>query len=427
MAGELLQVRESRRAHEVCEVDLVAELVDLYDTVPGSLVEGAERLLPSGHDGTPLFAEFLTLELAALLRVPVGGARGLVSDVMDLRERLPRTWAAMHAGAVEVWQARKLAQLTGGLEQDACLRVDELLCPALGRIAWPRVLRKARGLIVTVDPTRAAAQAEARRKGRFVLISHDGDGMSSVYARVPTAGALVLANAIDAISRGKVADGFAGGADAARADALVELATPGDGVVGLPRPEATVFVHLTPQSEVARTELRGRLSGRGEGDLGPVLVDHLRDLLGHHRVRLVPVLDVGGDESVDAYEIPDRLRRHVDVRDGWEVFPWSATPAWRCEKDHTVPWPRGATRPGNLASLSKLAHRGKTHGGWRVEQPEPGCLALTSPLGFEYRQSRQGAAQVRVTEHIPARPLVVDLDFTPRRDLRPAVRTERVA
>ncbi|SJN40488.1 hypothetical protein FM114_12110 [Luteococcus japonicus LSP_Lj1] len=66
--------------------------------------------------------------------------------------------------------------------------------------------------------------------------------------------------------------------------------------------------------------------------------------------------------------------------------------------DHTIPFtPRqargtlaepveasGSTSPDNLGPLTRKAHRAKTHGGYRLEQPLPGHFLWQTPLGFRY-------------------------------------------
>jgi hypothetical protein len=45
---------------------------------------------------------------------------------------------------------------------------------------------------------------------------------------------------------------------------------------------------------------------------------------------------------------------------------------------------------GNLAWLSRLPHRLKTHGRWRLRQPTPGVMQWRSPHGYWYRVDHQG-------------------------------------
>ena len=45
---------------------------------------------------------------------------------------------------------------------------------------------------------------------------------------------------------------------------------------------------------------------------------------------------------MDSYEIPNRIRQQVILRDGFEVFPFSSRPARGQDLDHTSPYRRGA-------------------------------------------------------------------------------------
>lgn len=140
----------------------------------------------------------------------------------------------------------------------------------------------------------------------------------------------------------------------------------------------------------------------GLDDLGPVLLAHVRDLLAHHRVRVLPVIDLRSDPTADTYAIPERIRQHVILRDQVSVFPYSTRAARACDLDHTQPWhhdgPPGQTRPSNLGALDRRAHRAKTHAGWAVEQASPGVFTWTSPLGYRYRVDRHGTHQLADAE-----------------------------
>ena len=353
MADELLGVLSLERSLGATKALLVAGLVDLHDTVASNPAPGAERLVRSGHEGTPLVAEFLYAELAPLLGVTIPAASALVSDVMDLRHRLPRTWAALLAGRVELWQGLQVAQAKGMRDLDRA----------------------------------AAARAERARGEQFVRVTHDGDGMSTLVARLRTAGAVLLEAAVDGYVRQEVAAGSTEQVDVLRAEGLVRLATPtaaSDAAGTLRRPEATVVVHLSPDSEVVRTE----------GDLGPVLKAHLAELLQHHRIRVLPVVDLADHPQVDAYEVPVGIGRHVRARDPFEMFPFSVRGSRGLDLDHSDPWrddgTRGQTRAANLAPLGRFAHRAKTHGDFELTQTAPGILAWVTRLGYEWLVDRQG-------------------------------------
>jgi len=130
-----------------------------------------------------------------------------------------------------------------------------------------------------------------------------------------------------------------------------------------------------------------------------VLVDQLADVVGHHEIRLAPVVYLDLElPPVDGYEIPERLRQQLVCRDRYEVFPWSTREARHLDLDHTRPYQpgrSGQTHPGNLGPLSRRSHRAKTHGGWRLDQPKPGVFEWTSPRSLRYRVDRTGTRALK--------------------------------
>ncbi len=60
IADELLEAVATISRAEVRKVHLVADLVDASGTLGPVQLTGGERLVDSGADGTPKFAEFLT-------------------------------------------------------------------------------------------------------------------------------------------------------------------------------------------------------------------------------------------------------------------------------------------------------------------------------------------------------------------------------
>ncbi len=76
-------------------------------------------------------------------------------------------------------------------------------------------------------------------------------------------------------------------------------------------------------------------------------------------------------------------------------FPGCSKPAHRCDLDHVIPWPAGATHPGNLRPLCREHHLVKTFrsgpNGWTVKARPDGATEWTSPTGHTY-VSTPGAA-----------------------------------
>ncbi|SDS57569.1 DUF222 domain-containing protein [Microlunatus soli] len=91
-------------------------------------------------------------------------------------------------------------------------------------------------------------------------------------------------------------------------------------------------------------------------------------------INLKPVIDPARIAPVDAYEIPDRTREAVLVRNPLSRFPNSTGLSQKMDIDHTiayVPGRRWQTGLHDLGPLVRPEHRYKTFGEIDVRQPEP--------------------------------------------------------
>jgi hypothetical protein len=159
------------------------------------------------------------------------------------------------------------------------------------------------------------------------------------------------------------------------------------------RPRAVLHFHL---SEAALGASHAIV--RSE-DGGPLILDELIDFLGRTgcQVRIQPVLDPTEVAPIDGYEIPQRLRAAVRVRQIADVFPFGTCLSPSMDLDHTDRYvsmdyggPAGQTRLGNLGPMARPGHRAETHGGWEKRQPELGYFVHRSPTGYVYLVSNQG-------------------------------------
>jgi hypothetical protein len=253
-------------------------------------------------------------------------------------------------------------------------------------------------LIVRADADLARRKAEIARRDRFLSIRHLGDGTSAIAGLIDTGAALQLQAEITRITTRMRKAGAQEPLPVLAARALEEIAAPTtDDTTNStpPLPLADVVVHIAAENLEAETGV-ARVTARG-GDVGPVLLDQLAHLLGHHRIRVLPVTDLAGDPSVDAYEIPDRIRRQLAIREDSSVFPYSTSRSRTADLDHTIPYrrstpgspaPPGQTRISNLGPLGRREHRAKTAGIWTLSQPEPGVYEWTNRTGRRWRVTR---------------------------------------
>jgi hypothetical protein len=164
-----------------------------------------------------------------------------------------------------------------------------------------------------------------------------------------------------------------------------------EGIGSGSRPVRTVvYAHLTD-----RTLLTNDGVARIEG-YGPALVASLSELLGHDNIVIQPVIDLNDDTiSVDAYEIPHRIRERVKLRYPVEQFPYgTAETGINTDLDHIKPYdkngPPGQTNTDNITPLGRLSHRIKTHGGWKVTRLDNDTLEWTTRNGFTLHVTHRG-------------------------------------
>ncbi|GAA1398593.1 hypothetical protein GCM10009599_29720 [Luteococcus peritonei] len=424
----LRAVRRERRLAEAKEFELAAHFADLAAELPASVVPGCERLRQLGSDGTPLVAEFCSLELAAALGMRDVEAAALVASALDVRHRLPWVWARTVSGELPVWQARRLASLVRELDLDGARLLDRDLSRSLPGMAWSRVERMVEGLVLAhLAPERAEQRRQEAMDSRGVWIAQEDDGVAGVQARIDAPQAAHLEQSVDWLARILAEGGCTGGADALRARALGVLASPAralqlmqaslldqlpeepealsqfcahEGEPGhlcgtvtvdpeLLQPRAQLVVHLTDECLAGGTgPARAVLGSSPATRIRPLLTEWLSDLLADARVLVRPVLDPDGQVPSDSYECPRTMREALEIRNPYEVFPFSTRRSAGLDLDHTQPWrddgPPGQTRPDNLGPLGRGVHRAKTHGGWQLTQPMPGIFLWRSPLGYLY-------------------------------------------
>ena len=412
------RLRRAVRAERRAQAEQAAAILALAEEADWSEADEFDvdgtRAVRIGADGTRLVDEHLPLEVAAALGISVDAAIWLVRDVLNLAARLPSVWQAVQQGVFPLWRARDLAQRTeaAGLDVAECRQVDAALAPALTTVGWRRLSRLVRAHLLAVAPAKLQAQAEQSRAARYVRtgILEDDPATSWLAGRVDAADARGFDALLDRIADGLAARGEEGERDLLRARALGLLGEDLGEVVGLIDHEPGHEARVAAAGDVSRRIRRERRPDQvylhlpatacgadGVVDIeriGPALVEQVRTLLGDRPIRLAPVVYAGASPRVvDGYTIPAAIREDVAVRDRVEVFPFSSRSPRSCDLDHTVPYvdgEAGQTRPGNLGPLGRRAHRAKTHGGWRLEQPTPGVFWWTSPRGQVFRISPKG-------------------------------------
>ena len=420
LADALVANHDALVMAECRELVLAAAWADLHpaEAVQSPVMPGMERPRRYGGDGTPEAGEFAAAELALLLGVSIAAAASLVADALDLRHRLPLLWAAVSDGGVRVWQARQVARRTRacGLTLAQAREVDAATTPYLSSLPFGRYQDLLEARIITADPEAAEARRREAELDRFVVTGQSTEhGLKTLVAKATAGEVIYLIAVLDRIAEVLLHQGDTDPVAVRRSKALGILAHPTRALALLTSaaaepaetpvvepaetpvveeraqrasrnhrtalPPATMYIHLTDQA--LRT---GAGVARMEG-VGPITIGQASEFLGHSHVTIQPVLDLDRDRPVDGYEVPDRLRDQLIIRQPGSAFPFSPSTSRRMDLDHTIPYtpisrggPPGQTRIGNLGRLTRTEHRVKTHArGWRHHQPTPACTPGVHP------------------------------------------------
>jgi hypothetical protein len=442
-AAVLSAIRDRKAAEERAAADqlvLAAAWADLHP--PESIhdaasftVTGCEHEEPIAGEGAPLVAEFCVAELGTTLGISTTAAKKLIGHALELRHRLPRLWAQVHAGQVPAWRARAVADTTihssPALTREAAEFVDSQIAAVAGRIGQAQLDRLVAETIkrydlAVADPASDPEDGWQHVDPRHVTVNKDDvhyAGTLRIEAEVDIADALDLDRAVAHHAATQKALGSELSLDARRAKALGELArtqtaldlafqdgagkgdSDDESTDNLPAArEVVIHAHFDASMSGERTVFGP--TGRMENGQRLVLLDQIKSWCADSRTKVTvkPVIDLNTQLTAQGYEVTDRLREQVQLRDRTCVFPRCTRPARACDVDHVIPYDHdaeadGRPQPGptstdNLACLCRFHHRLKTHSAWRYETTAPGVFEWTSPHGHRYRRDHTGTTDL---------------------------------
>jgi hypothetical protein len=458
-ADVLSAIRDRKTAEDQAAADqlvLAARWADLHP--PESIhdaasftVPGCEHEEPIAGEGAPLVAEFCVAELGTTLGISSTAAKKLIGHALELRHRLPRLWAQVHAGQVPAWRARAVADTTihttPALTREAAGFVDAQVAAVAGRIGTAQLDRLVAETIrrydlATADPASDPEDGWQHVDPRHVTVDTDDvhyAGTLRIEAEVDIADALDLDRAIAHHAATQAALGSLLPLDARRAKALGDLArtqTALDLLTGEPDPDRVspdtdadadeprlpaaraVVIHTHFDASFSGDTTVFGPTGRMENGQRLVLLEQIQSWCTDTRteVTIKPVIDLNTELSAQVYKVPADIREQVQLRDRTCVFPGCARPARRCDVDHIIAYDHeadaegrpqpGPTTTSNLACLCRFHHRLKTHSAWRYRMVEPGIFEWTSPHGHRYRRDHTGTTGLEplVPDKPPAPP-----------------------
>src|SRR3954453_17707845 len=131
-AAILAAARAARRAENAAATEVLVQAVEwshlhqVTDPDGGSAGRGEhghDTGIPIAGDGAPLVSEFAVAEFASALGLSTGAGRNLVGHALKLAHRLPRLWARVQEGSLAPWRARRVAEETTVLSEEAAAYV----------------------------------------------------------------------------------------------------------------------------------------------------------------------------------------------------------------------------------------------------------------------------------------------------------------
>jgi hypothetical protein len=257
LLATIRSAREDENRAAAQQLVLAAAWADLHP--PESIhdaaaftVPGSEHEEPIAGEGAPLVAEFCVAELGTTLGITSTAAKRLIGHALELRHRLPRLWAQVHAGQVPAWRARAVAETTihasPALTREAAGFVDAQVAAVAGRVGSAQLDRLVaetvrRYDLATADPASDPEDGWQHVDPRHVTVDTDDvhyAGTLRIEAEVDIADALDLDRAVAHKAEEQKALGSLLPLGARRAKALGDIArtqTALDLLTGEPDPD----------------------------------------------------------------------------------------------------------------------------------------------------------------------------------------------
>ncbi|MCP2255327.1 protein of unknown function (DUF222) [Prauserella aidingensis] len=347
-------------------------------------------------------------ELTPVLRVSTREVERRIDAGRSVTGRMPRLLAAMRAGEVESYGARRVLSVTGPLDDDAARTVDALLAERLveaPETAWQpgNLAQRARRLVEKVDPGGQAERARTARAERRVELTPGEHVMSSLEAQLPAEIAAACYSRVDGMARSLRRNGDSRTLDQLRADVTADLLLGRDPGVTPSEAAAMVYLHVPADTALTISDQGCELDG-----YGPIPAAIAREIMTNQRSTWRAVLcDPGTGEPLDLGRTRRRpsatIRELVRVRDRKCVMPWCHRPARHCDHDHEQAWAAaGDTSVANGGPRCRRHHRLKHDPRWSARyDPVHGTTRVTTPHGTAYTAHRETVLTPKPGRHRP--------------------------
>jgi len=365
-------------------------------------------------------------EMAAAQNVSHGVASHQLLVATALRERLPRVASVFATGAISYRLVAAIVSRTRLVrDPDAHARLDAAIAAEAaewGGLSEAKAEKAIDGWVDQIDPA-ALRRTERRARGRYfdIVPGEDGSGVDHVEGELLAHHSAALKERLRHLTRG-LCPNDPRTTDQRRSDAMGALSTGADRLVcecgdpGCPAaagaPSGAVVVHVIAEERSLTDDTPVQLDGEApplfetdkplrertiaeisapEPMLGPshtnpavvigggIMPAPLLAAKLANTATIRPLIHPGDAPPEPRYTPSRKLADFVRGRDMTCRFPGCDEPAYRCDLDHTIPYPAGPTCASNLGCLCRKHHLLKTFCGWSVRQSPDGTMVWTSP------------------------------------------------
>ncbi len=335
-------------------------------------------------------AEDAAVEVGTALQLTRRAADNEMGFALSLRRRLPQVHDMLQSGMIDIRRARCIDTSTAHLPIAAARNVVERIAEAAPELTTGQLRARIRKLCIETDPDDAKQRHDRAVTDRRIVMEPTLDGTCNLTGfDLPVADATRAANRINTIARSLRRKGETRTIDQLRSDVFLDLLNGTNHYTTTTRGRGTVHVTVDLDTLTALTEHPGELAG-----YGPVISDIARQIATESpdaEWRWTLTDTVTGEpitNGITSRRPTAQMRRNVETRHRWCVFPGCRMPSVESDLDHSKALQHGGkTSEHNLAPLCRFHHILKHHG-WTTEKLDNGGYQWTSPLGHTYTTRR---------------------------------------
>jgi hypothetical protein len=330
-------------------------------------------------------------QVALALRTSPWHAQRYLGWARVLTSELPRTYAALWAGATTERRAMIVARETIWLSRDDRAQVDEQLAALLPQLGDRRVDAETKTLAYRLDPAGYVARVRGADKDRCVSLRPAPDAMARLTTLVPVAQGVAAYKQLTTAADTAIASGDARTRGQVMADTLIERVTGQETADAVP---VEITLVMTDRSLLAPSEPGGDEPALVEGS-EPIPAEIARALTldaEHAPVWLRRLYASPATGELVAMHSTRRTftpaqRRFIRLRDRYCRTPWCEAPIRHT--DHVVSAASGGpTHVDNGQGFCEACNYAKQAPGWHSQAASSlGAhqVEITTPTGHCYR------------------------------------------